>query len=317
MYLFKKAGNDGTVKNAGQFLQIMAAEEQNLIKVEANIGNLQLFENDVREAITSDLYSALGKEWNSERGKVIDLVMSKFLFPSIVKGLKEKLAAEATDAVIDEAVRRLEYDIAMSGWKSRALESASAVRRTDTPVMAMSWGDGEKIIPLMCVVLDAFGNLMDQTIFTRLQDIATVREREMERLKRHIKDHNVEVIVMSGSAPNTRTRLYEDVKRLIEESSLRTEVFILDDAVAKIYMNSKRGMEDLPTQDVNWDMVRYCVSLGRMALDPTMEYAGLVNSDNDILKLQLTPLQHLLPVEKFLHAIERSFCNLVNQMYVA
>jgi hypothetical protein len=53
----------------------MAAEEQNLIKVEANIGNYKLFETDVRETISSDLFSALGQEWNKERNKIIDMVM--------------------------------------------------------------------------------------------------------------------------------------------------------------------------------------------------------------------------------------------------
>ena len=39
--------------------------------------------------------------------------------------------------------------------------------------------------------------------------------------------------------------------------------------------------------------MRYCVSLGRRALDPTMEFAGLCNADNDIMLLHLHPLHRV------------------------
>lgn len=43
---------------------------------------------------------------------------------------------------------------------------------------------------------------------------------------------------------------------------------------------------------------RYCVSLGRKLLDPVMEYAGLMNVDEEYKLLALHPLQNmvLLPI---------------------
>jgi transcription elongation factor SPT6 len=284
----------------------MAAEEQNLIKVEAIIGNSKLFENDVREAISSDLFSALGQEWNKERNKIIDMVMGPLLFPAIVKGLKEKLSADATSFVIAAATKQLDAEIDMTGWEMRG-----QMRRDNTPVLAMSWGDGERGSPLVCALLDVFGSLNDRVSFDRLHDMN--KEGDLDRMKEYLQMHSVELIVMSGSAPNTRTRLYEDVRRVVEEGRMDVEVMIVDDNVAKIYADSKRGQKEFPGEYI----VRYCVSLGRRALDPTMEFAGLCNADDDVMLLHLHPLQGLVPVEKLRKSIERSFCNIVNSMYVS
>jgi transcriptional accessory protein Tex/SPT6 len=266
----------------------MAAEEQNLIKVEASIGNLALFETDVREAISSDLFSALGQEWNKERNKIIDLVMGPLLFPAIVKGLKEKLSADATTYVISEATKNLETEIEMAGWAMRG-----PMKRDNTPILAMSWGDGERGSPLIGVLLDVFGNFVDRVSFDRMHDSAT-KQSDLDRMLEYLQMHSVELIVMSGTAPNTKTRLWEDVKRVVEDGRMNIEVMILDDAVAKIYMDSKRGIKEVPNSDATWGIVRYCISLGRRAIDPTMEFAGLFNSDNDILLLHLHPLQSLV-----------------------
>jgi transcriptional accessory protein Tex/SPT6 len=268
----------------------MAAEEQHLIKVEASIGNLNLFDTDVREAISSDLFSALGQEWNKERNKIIDLVMGPLLFPAIVKGLKEKLSANATDFVINAATKQLEAEIDIAGWEIRG-----QIRRDSTPILAMSWGDGERGSPLVAVLLDVFGNFVDRVSFDRMHDMTENKKYDMDRMLEYLKLHSIELVVMSGTSPNTKTRLFEDVKRVVEEGRLNVEVQIMDDAVAKIYMDSKRGVKEFPDTECT-ALVRYCISLGRRALDPTMEFAGLFNAENEILLLHLHPLQKLVCV---------------------
>jgi transcription elongation factor SPT6 len=75
-------------------------------------------------------------------------------------------------------------------------------------------------------------------------------------------------------------------------------------------MNSNRGIKYYPDASFT-PLQRYLVSLARKAQDPITEYAGLMNSDDDIKHLQLHPLQRLLPDEKLKKALEISFMNVV------
>ena len=58
-------------------------------------------------------------------------------------------------------------------------------------------------------------------------------------------------------------------------------------------MHSKRGEREFPEKDYP-RLIPYCVSLGRKVQDPTQEYAGLCNMDQDIRNIRLHPLQNLV-----------------------
>ena len=84
----------------GQFLMLLDAEQQGLIFISAHIENKELFSDDMRHCITADLESDLVALWNIERKKVVETAMDMFLFPALVKGLKERLYNVAMDHVI-------------------------------------------------------------------------------------------------------------------------------------------------------------------------------------------------------------------------
>ena len=44
------------------------------------------------------------------------------------------------------------------------------------------------------------------------------KQDDLDRMKEYMQMHSVELVVMSGSAPNTRTRLFEDVSRTIKRT---------------------------------------------------------------------------------------------------
>lgn len=88
-------------------------------------------------------------------------------------------------------------------------------------------------------------------------------------------------------------------------------VMFVEDDVARIYMNSKRSVKELPALP---PLMRYCVSLGRKVLDPLAEYASLCNADREIAALKVHPLQTLVNGEKLMECMERSLVNVVNDV---
>ncbi|EJW70781.1 hypothetical protein WUBG_18315, partial [Wuchereria bancrofti] len=63
-------------------------------------------------------------------------------------------------------------------------------------------------------------------------------------------------------------------------------------------------------------MLRQAISLGRLLLDPLIEYAHLCNTDDDILCVSYHPLQSEVNKEELLFALSLEFINRVNEVGV-
>ncbi|KAJ3397930.1 Transcription elongation factor spt6 [Lobulomyces angularis] len=285
-----------------QFLQILKAEEEGFVQVEVKIS--PQFVDECVKCITNDSFNQIARHWNDERKQVVDLVLNQFLFPGIVKGLKEKMAQKASDYVIESCIKNLMQDIDMTGHD---IDN----RRNRENIMAVSWGDGEKTSPTFAVVVDRFGKFVDYIKLDRMQDSRMeVKEGDLETLQNFHRQHKVDLVLVSGWSTNTKSRLFMEMERAFGNS-----VEMIDDQVARIIMNSKSSLSEFNSMDVDRDhvsMVAYCVSLCRRGLDPTMEFASLMNSNDDYKLLKLHPSQKMVPEEKLKLAIERAFINVVN-----
>lgn len=164
-------------------------------------------------------------------------------------------------------------------------------------VLALSWGDGERTSPAFGAILDAQGTLVDHFKLEHLQEVRgdALKKADLNVLSEYISQYRIELICISGWSPSTKTKLFHEIRTLVDDIQKNLDypcdVQLIDDSAAKIFMGSKRASVEFPNAFPGNDMIKYCVSLGRRVLDPTMEFAGLVNTDDEISVLNLHPLQ--------------------------
>ncbi|KND02484.1 chromatin-remodeling histone chaperone SPT6, partial [Spizellomyces punctatus DAOM BR117] len=300
--------------NDGQFLQILAAEEEGLIELEMRISAEEEFLNDVIGRACLPATSGIAEDWNDQIRKTLEHACKDLIFPQIVKWQKERLGLKAADFVALQCQITLEKKINMAPFKRS--EDADA-DEWDPRVLAISWGDGEPNAATFAVALKETGEVLQWNKLDRLRGPIDHRGPDADALVSMIVRHEPDVIAIAGFKPNTKTMLHRTLQDIVQEALVSgriredIKIIIVDDEVARIFMNSKRGLREFP-EGAYPQLVRYCVSLGRRVQDPTTEFAGLMDMNSDILHLRLHPVQHLVPPEKLKQALEKSFVNVVN-----
>ena len=304
----------------GQFLQIIAAEAEGLVNCLAYIDAEDEFRSDVGKCIINDYVNDYAKAWNEERQKIAIIVLETLLFPYLVKWLKETLAAKATDYILTECSKNLFDEVNVRLVKTNISPFVTKKKNQNAAVvMGLSFGDGERNSSTYGAVLDKFGVLNDYIKLDHIQDYKGARQNDLSNLSEFIKEKSVDLIVISGWTPATKTRLFQDIRKLVDEGNQfqrwnkEVELYMIDDQVARIFMDSKRSLQEFPDKDAGSRMIRYCISLARRAQDPTMEIAGLVNKLNEIKLLRLHPLQNLVPEDRLLFSLQRVLVDVVNK----
>lgn len=93
-------------------------------------------------------------------------------------------------------------------------------------------------------------------------------------------------------------RLKADVEGVIRDAeeagddlppALRVE--LVDNELARVYMNSASAQRDHPTMPV---LARQALGLARRLQDPALEFAAAHNQDEDLLCVQLHPNQNMV-----------------------
>jgi transcription elongation factor SPT6 len=180
-------------------------------------------------------------------------------------------------------------------------------------VVAISWGEGERNDVAYATVLNEQGELVD---FLKMQQLGDRDSKhDTDKLIDLISQHKPEVIVVGGFKPNTKSILMKVIQERVEIEGYNNgrwenhiPVILVEDEIARLYMNSKRGLTDFPDKDYP-RLIRYCIALGRKTQSPTLAYASLFNADEDFRAIRLHPLQHLLPEDALKAAVERAFIN--------
>lgn len=91
------------------------------------------------------------------------------------------------------------------------------------------------------------------------------------------------------------------------------QVELLDNDLAKVYMNSADAQAEFPNLH---PLARQAISVARRLQDPLFEYARAFNADDDILELPLHLAKDMLPKEELRSALEREMINAVNTVGV-
>ncbi|KAJ3168283.1 Transcription elongation factor spt6 [Geranomyces variabilis] len=301
----------------GQFLQIMEAEQKELITVEIKISAEDEFFNDVVRRSSFNSGSAADGPWNEQILKVLNYACREILFPQIVRWQKERLASAAKEHVALHCQLALEKKIETQGFVKKI--DADHVDEWEPRVLAISWGEGAANASTYAVVLNETGGMLQWLKLDQFRGPPEYRGRDVADLIKMIARHQPDVIAIAGMKPNTKTILHRQLDDILQEALAAREIktdlriFFVDDDVARIYMNSERAIREFPEKS-HPPLVRYLVSLARRVQEPTMEFAGLYKKD--ISRLKLDPLQALIPEEKFEWAVEKAFVNVVNKIGV-
>ncbi|KAI8806731.1 SH2 domain-containing protein [Cladochytrium replicatum] len=299
--------------SGAEVLQMLNLEDLKLITIEVRVDAQDKLLEDIFKHITNDGTSVWAEYWNRERTMAADTAMRTLLFPAMAKWVKEKLAADAVIEVGEVCRSRFEQEVDMAGWVGQDNDDAPVV-------VSLSWGDGQRNSPCYGVVLNPYGEMVDNIRLDQMGDPnPDVRAKAQGMLLDFILDnkpkHDPYIIVIGGTTVTTKTRLLPDIQTVLDRAPdgdvRKMPVMIVDDAVARIFMNSKRGLAEFPEGEYP-ELVRYCVSLGRKVQDPTMEYAGLFNENEEYKALSIHSLQYLLPEDKLKLNLERALINVVS-----
>ncbi|KAL5034776.1 Transcription elongation factor spt6 [Batrachochytrium dendrobatidis] len=300
----------------GQFLQIMTAESEGLVVVSVRVEEEPRLLADIMKYICNDYVNDLAEEWNTQRRMIAEYAAKQVIFPLCSKWLKEQLLVSAIEWTALKCQEKLERWVSMSPY--RPAQSSDDVHSYDDVapvVLSITWGEGDRSSPTFAAIIGENGQLSEYLKLDKLND----RERgnDLNMLIDLAARFRPAVVVVGGLKPNTQTQLL----RLLEETITAAEVqgklkenipvMIVEDEVARIYMHSKRAELEFPIKDYP-QLIRYCVSLGRRVQDPTQEFAGLFNVNEDYKSLRIHPLQNLLPDLKRKTVLERALMNAVS-----
>jgi len=174
-------------------------------------------------------------------------------------------------------------------------------------IIAISCGDGKATTATFAVHLK--GNEQNALEIKQFAAINSrnkaVCDQSVEELCSWIREQGaVQGVMLSGFSVET-FRLFEKLQRM------ELGPKIIQDAVARRYMNSARAIEEFPNYS---SLLRYTIALARVSQEPLWEYAALCNDTDDLLGLNLHSMQTRIPITQIRGCWERAFMNVVNSV---
>ncbi|KAI8347945.1 SH2 domain-containing protein [Mortierella sp. GBAus27b] len=289
----------------GQYLQILQAQSEGLVKVEIKIPDEATYLQTVFDYYLSDNYSEISQEWNELRRKILTSALKENVFGLMERGLNEKLRSQAEEWVAKKCQMTLEEKLNVAPYVPRNV----TYERDYTPrVVAISHGAGTSKDAIQVAFLDDRGTYSEHLKLDNLRD-TKLQQELMNFLDRRRPD----VVVVGGFTVMTR-RLLEQVEKVVNDlRDLRGDdvsVIMTNDEVPRIYQNSRRAMEEFPEANA---LTRYCISLARLVQNPMNEYAAL---GRDLTNIRQHPLQHLVGTDRLRELLERALINIINAVGV-
>ncbi|XP_010894715.3 transcription elongation factor SPT6 [Esox lucius] len=336
-YSFKYLKNKPVKElNGDQFLKMVQAEEEGLLTITICIdligvkgyGGDQAYFEEIKQFYYRDEFSHQVQEWNRQRTLAIERSLKQFLYPQMAKELKNKLIAEAKENIIKACSRKLYNWLKVAPYRPdqqvEEEELMSEAQGKGIRVLGVAFSSSRDT-PVFCALVNSDGEVGD---FLRLpyflkrrnawrEDEREKKIHDIETLKKFLSSKKPHIIAVAGENRDAQM-VIEDIKRtateLEQESSFPTiGVELVDNELALLYMNSKKSEADFRDYP---PLLRQAVSVARKIQDPLVEYAQVCSSDEDILCLNLHPLQEHVVKEDLLNALYCEFINRVNEVGV-
>ncbi|TKY90444.1 hypothetical protein EX895_000442 [Sporisorium graminicola] len=334
-----------------QYLQMLQAEDELLIKLDINLKDVVLsrFETRLYNNYASEGVSEVSKAWNEQRREVIREALKVHLVPNGRIWLKEWLREESREMLLRHIDVLMTKRVEKGPFMSRSMIARNRDPKIEeldrTPrVLAVSHGGGDpRKDVVQAVYLDERGRLREHATFDDLRPLTQrqLQERELElertRGKAEFADHRADfvkllkqrrpdVIVVSGWSVRTA-----ELKKNVRELAAMAHQEICDADRLDTDLEREQAAIDVVTchDDVAriyqhssraaeefpelQELGRYCLALARYAQSPVNEFAAL---GNDLTAVILDPNQRLLPQDRLRLHLERCIGAVVNDMGV-
>jgi len=282
--------------NADRFLEMMAAESEGLVTFELTVPGLQERNKELLYFINTDNESEVAMAWNTLREEVLGETLAR-LIPHVMDLAKESLRVECEDILATICRQQFLQRLDQAPFQAEELDKG----QTPT-VLAISCGSGDfSRDAVVCAFVDDSGRLIEQI---KLPDVKELENRN--GLAEFIDKRNPDVVGIAGFSVQT-VRVHDDIVKLMaDRTEISRQVVYINDEVARLYQNSKRGLEEFP--DVG-TLTRYCIALARYLQNPLMEYLAL---GRDVTSISVHQQQSLISEEKLYHAFETAMVDIVN-----
>lgn len=319
-------------KNTPQFLHILKAEEEGLLKIEFTLqpDGFAGYLDALKRCVQSQDYSEVAQAWNGQREEVIEQVVNKGYIPAAQRWLKEHMRTQAEEFVGERCREELEFRVNMRPYSTRDM----AVGETPT-VLAITVGQGTVHDAVIAVTVDPEGAIRSPRKFDNLRDPGP-RSAFIELVEKR----QPKVVVIGGLSVQTG-RLRDDARSALRELAMRdlpegvrepvSESFdshddfqdamadfevhlqrfmkpliFVNDATARLYMNSEEAAKEHPELPPNG---RYALGLARYAQNPLNAYCRLGRRIADVTYIEHH--QKLVSTERLLTHLERGLVNSV------
>lgn len=245
--------------------------------------------------------SILTDEWLNVREQTLKLACDDLLFPTVIhRDMEQRLDDTASRAIARECCARL----------------ASIARSKPCRERVCAAAIGSDVSPSYVVMLDENGNVADSLILHHLK--TKPRRNDDDRAQSQDKTLLTQFLErnrpgrVAVDAVSLESRYF---KTQIEECTrgLSISVEYCDPDAARIASNSFRSKKEFhKTSDIH----RYTISLGRLVLDPLAELCGVCSDTDDMLALNLHPLQKLCDRSLLVSSLHRTLIEIVGMVGV-
>lgn len=326
-YLLKKPVKDLA---GDQFLRLYMAEEDKLIEItisdhiEGNTSSSSYID-EAKQLYQRDEFSKVVQEWNSLRAECVELALKIMVIPDLRKELKAVLLNEGKQFVLKSCCMKLANWLKVAPYRPDIAD--------DYMYDDWSYNKGIRAMGLayvpdysqaaFCAVTTVEGDVSDYLRLPHIlkrknsyrTDEKNLKISDLKNLKEFIQNKKPHIIAIGGEsreAQMLKIDVQEIVKELVEEEQFPLiSVEIVDNELAKIYANSKKGASDFKEYP---DLLKQAVSLARKMQDPLVEYSQLCSADEEILCLRYHTLQEQLPKEDMLEHLYIEFINRTNEV---
>jgi len=271
---------------------------------------------DMEKLYLSEGMSDVSQSWNEERKKIIREALNKHILPLFEKDLKMKMFDEAQQKVVKLCAENLTHRLLAGPYLPPSYNHEDEYK--EISVMACAVGSSP-IEPTFCVLLDGHGAVVTSLKLGYIgMKNDTRRDKDLADIRAFILQHEPTVIAVGAElgARALKDSLYEIAEQLERDREVVELIHVayVDMEVPKIFQNSARAQVEFPDYPT---VLRRAVSIGRYLQDPLTEMCALMaNESEEVLYLQLHPLQGVVQKEKMLETLRRCFINIVNDVGV-
>lgn len=314
-----------------EFLRLKIAEQDKVLTVTIN----EQFESDtsntyldeIKLLYNRDEFAQHVQNWNKYRVECVEIALKKMVLPDLRKELESILMQESKDFVLDACSKKIFNWIRVAPYDPGDVfdendfdwETSKGIR-----VLSLAYVPDHSQAAF-CVIVNHDGEVTD---YLRLPNILkrkntankeekALKEADLESLAEFMRNKKPHVIAIGGESReslNIQVDLRELVAQLVEDDKYpEINVEIVDNDLAKIYANSKKGEADFREYPL---LLRQAISVARRLRDPLVEYSQLCSADEEILCLRYHTLQDQVSKEDLLETINMEFINRTNEVGV-